>query len=598
MIFINLTNDIMTRFAPNAGIIKILNFDQSQFSIYSLVYSEIIFHNIFSLKFSTVSANQMSKVINVVAIHLKDNLTQKGYVTWVNDILDTQYKKIDEFSTGAAYCQLLEKLFPNCIDLRRVSSVNSWPAKLSNADSMKNFKILQSAFAELKVQVRLLGGPCMDDMTCIDITKITKCSTANYENYKFLEWFKKFYDENAKTTIEESMSRVKSNSTLSLNSVQCKAPKMRRSRSSMDFSKPKELCEPKVRKGKKPINKQTNENETSQTTFEATKCGREPFYSRPENPTRKGKETEKCFEDFEKDKIDDKQNIRIVDKSTEKVMTCEVREKLSHLDEPEINEKPIIQEINTAVNSQQVEPVKIVPTHQHEEKEKIGSKLINHLNTFESTLKAEPENDIKDVPADFMEDDTSSTIDQQGYTKEILDREIEKARCQVEILKIKKDMKLAKQAAGNAKQALNNAKLKLQEKESAFEFARQMYNNSMFECSRKVKKVEASRKVIDELNQAEQDEGWLDKIFGNAKLKEKKHQAETAKVNATTEYYSEIKRKKELKESLIEKERQKAAGVLHVKEAKRKADTLRKELGTLEYLEQKFTKSLEALRTE
>ena len=44
-----------------------------------------------------------------------DNLSRHDYLKWVNQSLDTDYRKVEELCTGAAYCQFMDMLFPGII---------------------------------------------------------------------------------------------------------------------------------------------------------------------------------------------------------------------------------------------------------------------------------------------------------------------------------------------------------------------------------------------------------------------------------------------------------------------------------------------------
>lgn len=58
-------------------------------------------------------------------------------------------------STGAAYCQFMDMLFPGCVHLRKVK----FQAKLEH-EYIHNFKVLQAAFKKMgvdKVGVCTLG---------------------------------------------------------------------------------------------------------------------------------------------------------------------------------------------------------------------------------------------------------------------------------------------------------------------------------------------------------------------------------------------------------------------------------------------------------
>ena len=57
--------------------------------------------------------------VNVYATSAStENLSRHDMLAWVNDSLNTRYVKIEEFCTGAIYCQFMDMLFPGCIQVR------------------------------------------------------------------------------------------------------------------------------------------------------------------------------------------------------------------------------------------------------------------------------------------------------------------------------------------------------------------------------------------------------------------------------------------------------------------------------------------------
>ena len=54
-----------------------------------------------------------------------ENLSRHDMLAWVNDCLTTRYVKIEEFCTGAIYCQFMDMLFPGCIQVRRSDNFNN-----------------------------------------------------------------------------------------------------------------------------------------------------------------------------------------------------------------------------------------------------------------------------------------------------------------------------------------------------------------------------------------------------------------------------------------------------------------------------------------
>ena len=47
-----------------------------------------------------------------------ENLSRHDMLNWVNDCLSSNYTKVEELCTGAAYCQFMDMLFPGlCINI-------------------------------------------------------------------------------------------------------------------------------------------------------------------------------------------------------------------------------------------------------------------------------------------------------------------------------------------------------------------------------------------------------------------------------------------------------------------------------------------------
>jgi len=105
------------------------------------------------------------------------NLSRHDMLAWVNGCLQSQIGKIEEMGTGAAYCQLMDILFPGTIPLKRVKYSSK-----QETDAINNFKILQASFKKLNVD------------QSIEVDKLVKAKFQ--DNFEFLQWFKKFFDAN------------------------------------------------------------------------------------------------------------------------------------------------------------------------------------------------------------------------------------------------------------------------------------------------------------------------------------------------------------------------------------------------------------------
>jgi len=106
-----------------------------------------------------------------------ENLSRHEMLAWVNGNLQSQFGKIEELGTGAAYCQFMDMMFPGSVPLKRVK----FSSKLEH-EYINNFKILQGAFKKMSVD------------QVIEVDKLTKQKFQ--DNFEFLQWFKKFFDAN------------------------------------------------------------------------------------------------------------------------------------------------------------------------------------------------------------------------------------------------------------------------------------------------------------------------------------------------------------------------------------------------------------------
>jgi len=106
-----------------------------------------------------------------------ENLSRHEMLAWVNGNLQSQFGKIEELGSGAAYCQFMDMLFPGSVPLKRIK----YNSKLEH-EYISNFKILQAAFKKLGVD------------QVVEVDKLTKQKFQ--DNFEFLQWFKKFFDAN------------------------------------------------------------------------------------------------------------------------------------------------------------------------------------------------------------------------------------------------------------------------------------------------------------------------------------------------------------------------------------------------------------------
>ncbi|KAJ8934463.1 hypothetical protein NQ314_013338 [Rhamnusium bicolor] len=116
--------------------------------------------------------------VNVYSTNVtSENLSRHDMLAWVNECLQSNFGKIEELCTGAAYCQFMDMLFPNSVQLKRVK----FRTNLEH-EYIQNFKILQASFKKMSVD------------KIIPVDKLIKGRFQ--DNFEFLQWFKKFFDAN------------------------------------------------------------------------------------------------------------------------------------------------------------------------------------------------------------------------------------------------------------------------------------------------------------------------------------------------------------------------------------------------------------------
>ena len=106
-----------------------------------------------------------------------DNLSRHDILAWLNDSLQTNYSKIEELCTGAAYCQFMDILFPGRVQLKKVK----FNTKLEH-EYIQNYKLLQAVFQKESVD------------KVIPVDRLVKGRFQ--DNFEFVQWFKRFFDAN------------------------------------------------------------------------------------------------------------------------------------------------------------------------------------------------------------------------------------------------------------------------------------------------------------------------------------------------------------------------------------------------------------------
>uniref|UniRef100_A0A3Q3CQ99 DNA (cytosine-5-)-methyltransferase n=1 Tax=Haplochromis burtoni TaxID=8153 RepID=A0A3Q3CQ99_HAPBU len=114
-------------------------------------------------------------------VRTSDSSTDKYfYLKWINSLLKTNFKNVEEMGSGACHCQMMDCVFPGSIDMSKVK----FDAQ-SEDDCKHNFRLLHEAFSTNGITKK------------IPVEKLIKGDFNS--NIKFLKWFKGFYAENVKS---------------------------------------------------------------------------------------------------------------------------------------------------------------------------------------------------------------------------------------------------------------------------------------------------------------------------------------------------------------------------------------------------------------
>ncbi|XP_051864584.1 uncharacterized protein LOC117566100 isoform X2 [Drosophila albomicans] len=114
-----------------------------------------------------------------------DKKSPRFLLNWVFDELGIQLEDLSEMKTGVIYCQLVHKLFPQVMNLKKVIFNCTLPVEID-----RNFCLLHRALAKLRTFRDAAQQECIKRLT----------------NNKFMLWFHKFYMHNKKNA-EERISR-------------------------------------------------------------------------------------------------------------------------------------------------------------------------------------------------------------------------------------------------------------------------------------------------------------------------------------------------------------------------------------------------------
>lgn len=110
-------------------------------------------------------------------------------VQWINELLQTNYTKIEQMGAGGAYCQIIDSIYGD-VPMARVKM----NAK-HEYEYLANYKILQTTFKAHKIDKP------------IPIERLTKCKMQ--DNLEFCQWIKRFWDQNFASEEYDPVARRK-----------------------------------------------------------------------------------------------------------------------------------------------------------------------------------------------------------------------------------------------------------------------------------------------------------------------------------------------------------------------------------------------------
>ncbi|VDM93024.1 unnamed protein product [Litomosoides sigmodontis] len=168
-------------------------------------------------------------VVNVYSTSATvEQCSRNELLAFVNNFLRSNFTRIEEMASGAAYCQLTELLFPGKISLKKIK----WNSR-NETDWIANWHTLQTAWKDLGVKKgvpveRLLRSKFQD-------------------NFEFLQWFKKFFDANYDGRLYDALRArngepLPASWTISSRSVRSKAPTVVRTNSITATPRSRDPC--------------------------------------------------------------------------------------------------------------------------------------------------------------------------------------------------------------------------------------------------------------------------------------------------------------------------------------------------------------------
>ncbi|KAI8388338.1 calponin homology domain-containing protein [Radiomyces spectabilis] len=110
-------------------------------------------------------------------------------LAWLNDLLQLNYTRVEQAGTGAAYCQILDSIFGD-VSMSKVKFDTK-----HEYEYVANYKVLQHSFDKHKVD------------KLIPVDRLMKCKFQ--DNLEFMQWLKRFWDQNYPGGVYEALQRRK-----------------------------------------------------------------------------------------------------------------------------------------------------------------------------------------------------------------------------------------------------------------------------------------------------------------------------------------------------------------------------------------------------
>ncbi|KAI9314928.1 calponin homology domain-containing protein [Dichotomocladium elegans] len=110
-------------------------------------------------------------------------------IGWMNELLQINYRKVEQAGTGAAYCQIMDSIFGD-VHMSKVKFDTK-----HEYEYVGNFKVLQHTFEKHKVD------------KIIPVDRLIKCKFQ--DNLEFMQWIKRFWDQNFPGGSYDALARRK-----------------------------------------------------------------------------------------------------------------------------------------------------------------------------------------------------------------------------------------------------------------------------------------------------------------------------------------------------------------------------------------------------